>query len=76
MDFNTEKDDDTTFWREWYEHYDQVLRTNPRSWLMETFQELIQEEKDKCLLKLNQHLPVALRSPSAYASHFQDTNSD
>ena len=76
MDFNTDPEIQTTFWREWHEHYDQMLRTDPRTWFVETFQELIKEERDQCLLKLNHYLSLATSTPSACASHFQDTNLD
>ena len=77
MDSNTSHDSRAEHLQDHLEHLEELLSQNPRDHLVNTFYELIQEEKEQCLLKLKQIKvnPTSGRCmPSASASPFQVTN--
>jgi hypothetical protein len=54
MDSNTSHDSRAEHLQDHLEHLEELLGTEPRNWFVNTFHELIQEEKEQCLLELKQ----------------------
>lgn len=77
MDFNTSRDTRAEHLQDHLEHLEELLSQKQRNHLVNTFHELIQEEKEQCLLKLKQikeNQTSERCTPSASASPFQVTN--
>ncbi len=77
MGSNTSHDSRADYWNDHLEHLEELLSQNPRNHLVNTFHELIQEEKEQCLLELKQikaNQTSERCTPSVSASPFQVTN--